>query len=109
MLLLFKLTLQLQHYYIFIHYHNVDQVSNEFIGNTLLFQPLLEYNAQSQDNVLTLCILLCPPPFFFYMNKIYYFYFACLNCKPMILESITLFPTFFFTYLSYSPHYTYKL
>lgn len=104
MLLLFKLTLQLQHYYIFIQYHNVDQVSNEFIGNALLFQPLPESGQCSYSLHSTL-----PPPFFFYMNKIYYFYFACLNCKPMILESITLFPTFFFTYLSYSPHYTYKL
>lgn len=53
MLLLFKLTLQLQHYYIFIQYHNVDQVSNEFIGNALLFQPknrisgILGYGAYS--------------------------------------------------------------
>lgn len=97
MLLLFKLTLQLQHYYIFIQYHNVDQVSNEFIGNALLFQPLPESGQCSYSLHSTL-----PPPIFFS-----YFYFACLNCKPMLLESITLFPTLFSSYLSYSPHYSY--
>lgn len=68
MLLLFKLTLQLQHYYIFIQYHNVDQVSNEFIGNALLFQPLPESGQCSYSLHSTLP----PPPFFFYMNKTCY-------------------------------------
>lgn len=62
MLLLFKLTLQLQHYYIFIQYHNVDQVSNEFIGNALLFQPLPESGQCSYSLHSTL-----PPPHFFFL------------------------------------------